>query len=78
MRWFLLWSVLVVGAGVFYAWLCLRLWRKGRALTREMAAASSPLITAGETLARAAEELERKDPGQSVSSGHPGTESPGK
>ena len=61
MRWFLLWSVLVVGAAVFYAWIGLRLWRKGRALSREMSAASSPLLAAADALARAAGERRRKD-----------------
>jgi hypothetical protein len=71
MRWVLLWSVLVAGAGAFYAWLGLHLWRKGRALTRELSAATDTLAAAGDALARVAGGLERGDPGNLSQSTRP-------
>ena len=40
MLWFLLWFVLVLLAAVFFAYLGRHLWRKAKALTAELGAAS--------------------------------------
>lgn len=51
MRWWvLLWAVLIVGALALYGVLGLRLWRQGRALTRELAEASARLAEVSEAL----------------------------
>ena len=51
MRWFLLWTVLLLGAaGVFFL-LGRDLWRKGRLLAREMSAVSDRLAELGDRLA---------------------------
>jgi hypothetical protein len=41
--WFLLWLVLVFGAAGFFAYLGRHLWRKAKALTAELGAASDRL-----------------------------------
>lgn len=43
MLWFLLWLVLVLAAAVFFAYLAGHLWRKAKALTAELGAASDRL-----------------------------------
>ena len=43
MLWFLLWLVLVLGAAAFFAYLGRHLWRKAKALTAELGAASDRL-----------------------------------
>ena len=51
MRWFLLWTVLVLGAaGVFFL-LGRDLWRKSKALARELSAATDRLTVLGDRLA---------------------------
>ena len=58
MLWFLLWAVLVVAAAAFLSYLARTLYRKAKALTREVAAASDRLgeITAAMTESTAARE----------------------
>jgi hypothetical protein len=41
--WFLLWLVLVLAAALFFAYLGRHLWRKAKALTAELGAASDRL-----------------------------------
>ena len=43
MLWFLLWLVLVLAAAIFFAYLGRHLWRKAKALTAELGAASDRL-----------------------------------
>lgn len=51
MRWWvLLWAVLIVGALALYGLLGLRLWRQGKALTRELSEASARLADVTEAL----------------------------
>lgn len=62
MLWFLLWTVLVLGAaGVFFL-LGRDLWRKSKALVRELSAATDQLTELGDRLA---------DLDQHTSSGNP-------
>ena len=43
MLWFLLWLVLVLAAAAFFAYLGRHLWRKAKAMTAELGAASARL-----------------------------------
>lgn len=46
-RWVLLWAVLLLGAGVFYVLMGLRLWRAGKALLAESAIVTERLAAVG-------------------------------
>lgn len=51
MLWFLLWLALFVAAAAFFAWLGRHLYRKAKALTTELAAASDRLAAISAAMA---------------------------
>ena len=53
--WVLLWALLILGALLLYGVLGLRLWRQGKALTRELAEASERLADVTQALDALAE-----------------------
>jgi hypothetical protein len=65
MKWVLLWAVLIVLALAVYGVLGLRLWRQGKALTAELAAASQRLA---EVTAALEDLADRTQPGPAAPS----------